>query len=719
MSVKFVTVPLGTPSQVDQNAAQFQRNVEEALTSLGGAVQSVASTPGPQGPSGPSGSIGPRGPQGDRGPSGSIGPSGSVGPSGSSGIASLVGQGGTFVSGSTSGSIASYSVSSSIGADPSASYVVVNPSAQLPNARVLTPGSNVYISDAGPGGSLTIGTVGVPLGSSPYLLWERDPSGLLTNAQVLAAGNGISIAPGSGPIASLTASATVWIDGGGAAFTTSSVAIGTPNTASFFGSDVAFYVSGTHLAGKSGHVSLFGGDLVISGSTFCWGGVSGSLQRLTSGDAYLVGTGSVGITTNSLGQVVISASLGSTISKIVGAGGTSVSSPTGPVVTVSSSFGTVTQLIGQGGISVSEATGPVVTLSASLGSITQLIGAGGTSVSQATGPSPTVSSSLGAPPEAFYILSGANAQLPHGFVLTGSGGTVLQTSGNFLIVSSSVPTAPPVAAPYLARGYFGNGDNGDVTISSNTTLVTDKYYANLTVGSCTLNANGYRIFVSNTLTLSGTISNDGASTTSHTGGAGAAIGSIGGATVANGTSGGAGAGGSGTSMAINGLGGNGGTGGAGTAGGGGPGGGTSTGGSTNRPLEASQLVNGYTISPINVFNAGAFAMLAIQGGAGGGAGGGNDVSNAGGGGGGGGAVCVSCRVLIGSGTIQAAGGNGGPGNSTLGGGGGGGGGWIGLCYEDKSGFTGTLTCPGGTGGAAPGGNAGGNGSNGFVVQLPG
>jgi len=53
---------------------------------------------------------------------------------------------------------------------------------------------------------------------------------------------------------------------------------------------------------------------------------------------------------------------------------------------------------------------------------------------------------------------------------------------------------------------YGTGSDGTVVIASNTSLTRDMYYDNLTVNSgATLNPNGYRIFVKNTLTLNGTI----------------------------------------------------------------------------------------------------------------------------------------------------------------------------------------------------------------------
>ncbi len=58
--------------------------------------------------------------------------------------------------------------------------------------------------------------------------------------------------------------------------------------------------------------------------------------------------------------------------------------------------------------------------------------------------------------------------------------------------------------------FYGDGSDGDVTISSTTTLTRDMYYNNLTVNSSqTLNTNGYRIFVKGILTNNGYIQNNG------------------------------------------------------------------------------------------------------------------------------------------------------------------------------------------------------------------
>jgi len=49
---------------------------------------------------------------------------------------------------------------------------------------------------------------------------------------------------------------------------------------------------------------------------------------------------------------------------------------------------------------------------------------------------------------------------------------------------------------------YGTGVDGDVTVSSNTSLTSDMFYNNLTIAdNITLNPNGYRIFVKNALSM--------------------------------------------------------------------------------------------------------------------------------------------------------------------------------------------------------------------------
>lgn len=65
-------------------------------------------------------------------------------------------------------------------------------------------------------------------------------------------------------------------------------------------------------------------------------------------------------------------------------------------------------------------------------------------------------------------------------------------------------TSANLVASYIDAGdpIYGPGSDGDVTISSNTSLSADMYYNNLTINNnITLTTNGYRVFVKNVLSL--------------------------------------------------------------------------------------------------------------------------------------------------------------------------------------------------------------------------
>lgn len=84
------------------------------------------------------------------------------------------------------------------------------------------------------------------------------------------------------------------------------------------------------------------------------------------------------------------------------------------------------------------------------------------------------------------------------------------------------------AALAILPGIFGDGSDGDVTISSDTTLTRDMFYNNLTVDAgFTLNTGGYRIFVKGTLTNNGTIGRPGNDGDDAAAGIGTALGGAG------------------------------------------------------------------------------------------------------------------------------------------------------------------------------------------------
>jgi hypothetical protein len=159
-------------------------------------------------------------------------------------------------------------------------------------------------------------------------------SGSLTNlsdgTSYLVAGSNITISSASN--GAITISSTGGGGGGstddffdsttaGSIFTTGSAAFRGAESISSpadKGSDVFFYVSGSKGA-VSNEKSLFGGDLVVSGSLFSQGdrlevtgtilatqGISGSLTQLTDGTSYLIAGTNISITSQSNGAVTIS-----------------------------------------------------------------------------------------------------------------------------------------------------------------------------------------------------------------------------------------------------------------------------------------------------------------------------------------------------------------------------------------------------------------------------
>lgn len=243
---------------------------------------------------------------------------------------------------------------------------------------------------------------------------------------------------------------------------------------------------------------------------------------------------------------------------------------------------------------------------------------------------------------------------------------------------------------------FGDGSDGDVTISADTTLTSDMYYKNLTINSGkVLTIGQYRIFVSEELNCYGSIKQDGVNGTdavgitkgtggaltagyftSSTGGDGAQGNSLGSA----GTAGSNGANKANALASANGAaGGNGGTGQGGTsAGGGGGSGGTTT-------QRNTKLTTGWHLGEmLDVAASGStvkYENSAETGGGGaGGSGGGGQESGGGGGGGSRGGIgymSVKRLLLYPTSALSFRGGNGGVGGAGGGNSGGGGGGAAG------------------------------------------
>lgn len=295
------------------------------------------------------------------------------------------------------------------------------------------------------------------------------------------------------------------------------------------------------------------------------------------------------------------------------------------------------------------------------------------------------------------------------------------------------------------QDIFGDGSDGTVVISSNTTLARDMFYDVLTIDNgFTLNTGGFRVFCKTSLTNNGTIARDGVAggnatlTTPGTAGTALADGSIKGSVAGlagagvrntNGSNGTSVAKSLGAVGAAGGIGDN--TTGADPAGGTA---GTKTGTVFNTPrnVMAAYMLYDFLPSGDNLRSSagsGSGASGDYIGGGNFGAGGGSASP--------GGIVAIYSKKITNNGTISANGangGNGGNGQSTAGnsGGGGGGGGASsgGVILLVYSSYTnnGTVSVAGGTGGS-PGvssfngvlgggtATAGGNGSTGTIIQL--
>lgn len=292
---------------------------------------------------------------------------------------------------------------------------------------------------------------------------------------------------------------------------------------------------------------------------------------------------------------------------------------------------------------------------------------------------------------------------------------------------------------------FGDGSDGNVTISSGTTFLTqDMYYNNLTLnGTGKLYFNGYKVFVKNTLDLTaagvGAIQADGGNGGNASGSTGGSIatsygaGSLGAQSPASaGSTGVIGAGT--TSAAVTGITGNGGL--ANSAGSGGTGAGGAGAASGASSTVTGQFFKNYRTTILK----GITLISGGGGGRGGGSGSGDGVTVTGGGGGaggnGGGTVCLYANKIVTSAStsskaISAMGGNGGNGGAASGanggsggGGAGGGGGWVYICYNQKLGpsISKLITVSGGMGGTSVDGtngtaSAGGGGQGGYAGRI--
>jgi len=257
-------------------------------------------------------------------------------------------------------------------------------------------------------------------------------------------------------------------------------------------------------------------------------------------------------------------------------------------------------------------------------------------------------------------------------------------------------------------GFFPAATDGNAVIASDTTLLRDMYYDNLTINAgATLYPNGFRIFARTSVVNNGIIDRSGlnASGTSATTALAAGTLAAGAAGGAGGTAAGSAGGASATSL-----------GGAGGAGGLGSGGAGGLGGTNTLNTAAAGGVE--TFQNVDRSREGKnIAGTSITGGSGGGGAGGDGVAG-GAGGGGGGLIVIMTPLLTGTGQIKAVGGAGFTpitgGNK--GGGGGGGGGIINLISENNVAATSlVMNVSGGAG--ASGVGTGVTGQNGTIGRI--
>ena len=335
----------------------------------------------------------------------------------------------------------------------------------------------------------------------------------------------------------------------------------------------------------------------------------------------------------------------------------------------------------------------------------------------------------------------------------GSGDVEEITLGTGLTMTATTLSASG-GTEYEGLVFYGDGSDGAYTLNgtndytgvfsrsgSNYTQLRDIYASSLTIDSgSTLDPDGWRIFVSGTLSNAGTIYRNGR--VGATGGnaqagvqtipaGGVGLTDDGSNALGGSASGGAGARGVLNAAGVSGT--------AGTAeyGEGGSGGASGAGeysdlGGLGGAVRASTAVNVRKFRTVGTTMNWNFIYLIGGGcgGSGGGSGGGDITRGAcgGAGGSGGGVIGIWAKTLTNTGTISANGGAGGAGGNTDGasgaggGGGGGGGGFIYIIYDTIT--TGTITATGGTGGAvgtqhglSTAGSAGSNGSDGHVVKY--
>lgn len=260
------------------------------------------------------------------------------------------------------------------GAPVSASYVTITNEPGLTHERALAVSTGLNSSDGGPNSNVTlsiddnvVATVTGTYFTGPVVC-DGGLSGSLQQLSYgfsyLVAGSNVTIVTQSNGQIVISAVASTgssggpdsdWTDGGGTLFTTSSVSIdGLGRYVSVLGSDVYFYVSGTiDVASSSADrsVSVFGGDVVVSGSV----SIGSGALRVSSNDVQF-GTPAVRIerSGNDMRFFDANNAAGWTLTQLAASGSTSSGSgPTGgiavPILSLPFLAGTVTSNVATSG----------------------------------------------------------------------------------------------------------------------------------------------------------------------------------------------------------------------------------------------------------------------------------------------------------------------------------------------------------------------------------
>lgn len=186
------------------------------------------------------------------------------------------------------------------GAPATAQYVTLATHGQLTNERVLTAGTGISIVDGGANAAVTISSVGF-----------TGPTGPTGPAGATGATGPTGPTGATGPTGPTGATGDSWFSSstngsiyttGSTAFVGDEIGIDSPYDK---GTDVFFYVSGTISPTNSLKRSLFGGDVVVSGSLTTLSGISGSHTQLADGTSYIIAGANITVTSQSNGSVVI------------------------------------------------------------------------------------------------------------------------------------------------------------------------------------------------------------------------------------------------------------------------------------------------------------------------------------------------------------------------------------------------------------------------------